>query len=219
MATAMDLILAAYATSAKNRAGAIASEAPELLPVLERSLRSLFADAVTHNRVAFAERIAVQRGGDPVRWPIPQDAESVVHIQKADGTTVAEVPHDDMLSNQFVPSVYRLGGAFYPAGVEEGPDDEPLWLTCSMMPQPLPGLESEIDPRLPGRFHRIPILELARYIAVKMGGRESEVAAFEGELAREYERYVAWLKNLTTTLGRRWDHAGRIGTHGTNPIA
>jgi hypothetical protein len=217
MATVQDIIDAAYATSSKNRVGSAASELGELLPVVRRSVQSLFADAVTHNRALFAQRRTVAWDSALGGWRLPSGIESVIRLERVSGTPVSEVPFDDRRADRARPSVYLLGQTFYPAGNAGDPSNEPLVLFCSMMPAPMPSLESQIDPLLPEHLLRVPILEVAIYLAVKDGDRESEIAAFTAERDREYARYVEYLRHATTTLGRRQGHTGQVSTQSTQP--
>jgi len=130
---------------------------------------------------------------------------------------VTEVPFDDRRADRARPSVYMLGQVFYPAGNAGDPTGEPLIMFCSVLPAPLPTLASEIDPLFPEQFLRIVILDVAIYLAVKDGDRENEIAAFTTEREREQARYVEYLRHATTTLGRRWGHAGHVSTQPTTP--
>lgn len=215
MATTVQQILdAAYATSKANRPGTIASETTELLQVVQRSLRMLFADAVEHNRVFYVTRQAVAWDAILQGWPMPKLVEAVIRIERATGVQVAEVPFDDRRAELGKPAVFMVGQVFYPAGNALDPVNETLTMFCSKMPATLSSLDSTLDPLWPEQFNQVLIWDVAQYLAVK-DGREGEAAAFTTERDREHARYVNFLRHATTTLVRRYGHDGRANTQQT----
>lgn len=219
MATTVRQILdAAYAKSQKNRPGTIASESTELLQVVQRSLRGLFADAVNFNRKVYASRVQVVFDAALGGWRRPSNAEAVVRIETPAGAWVREVPFDDKGAEALLPSVYSMGQVFYPAGNPNDPVAGNLVFFCSMRPRDLAGLEGDpagtLDPLWPEQFNEILILDVAIYLAVKdsNSGREGEIAALRGEREKWQARYEDFLAHETTTLTMRYGHDGRTNT-------
>lgn len=230
--TVREIIDAAYATSKKNQPGAIASETGELLALVNRSLRGFFAEGARHNRKIFGRRIVVdfddgeERGG----WPRPASAESVVRIEAGGdgdiptvgggkietGTQIVEVPFDQRNAEPGKPCVYSYGQIYYSAGKDNDPlpdSGTELVFFCSMRPTTLTALEGAggvLDPLWPEQFNQLLILDIARYLAVKDGGREDEVAAFAQEYEREHQRFIEFLQHESTTEVKSYGHFNRI---------
>lgn len=224
--TVRQIIDAAYATSKKNQPGAIASETGELLEMVNRSLRGFFAEGARHNRKFFGRRIEVEfNAGASGGWQRPEGAESVVRIEAGDdvkdgagstisaGTQIVEVPFDQRNAEPGKPCIYSYGQVYYSAGNERDPAEGDLIFFCSMRPAlltALEGVEGTLDPLWPEQFNQLLILDVARYLAVKDGGREDEVAAFAAEYEREHQRYIEFLQHESTTEVKSWGHFNRI---------
>lgn len=218
--TVQEILLAAYSKSAKNRPGHIASESTELLQVVVRALRGLFADGVKFNQKFYARRASVAYDGTAGGWPRPDAAEAIVRIELPNGKRVAEVPFDDREAEKGLPSVYGLGQVFYSAGNTNDPVSGNLVMFYSARPRDLTDLEADpegtLDPNWPEQFNELLILEVAIYLATKEGNREAEVQALQAEYQKWYTRYTEFLMHETTTLVRRYGHDNRINTQGVN---
>lgn len=221
--TVRDILDAAYAKSQKNRPGTVASESTELLQVVQRSMRGLFADAVAINRKIYAQRLVVPFDAGLGGWPRPDNAEAVIRIETPAGAWVREVPFDDRSAESLLPAVFSLGQVFYSAGNPGDPVNGNLVMFCSMRPRDLTALTGDpagtLDPLWPEQFNEIPILDVAIYLAVKdLGGeRAGELEAFRVERAEWHNRYRDFLAHETTTLTRRFGNDGRINTSPTVP--
>lgn len=224
MATTVRQILdAAYGTSSKNRPGDIATEDPELVQVVQRSLRGYFSDAVEVNRSFYAKRITVPWDAGLLGWVRPDEAEAIIRLELADGTEVVEVPFDDRDAEvgAGIPAVYSLGQNFYPAGNAGDPTAVSLVMFYSARPRDLTALTGDpagtIDPLWPEQFNELLIRDVAIYLAVKDGQREAEVAAHREQHTREYERYISFLGHETTTRVRNYGHGGMAATERVQP--
>lgn len=215
--TVQDILTAAYSKSAKNRPGHIASESTELLQVVVRTLRRMFALSVKHNLTFYGERKVVAYNGSVGGWPRPSGVQSINRIEFLNGTKIAEVPYDDRKAEEGMPSVYSYGQVFYPAGNTGAGDPgstDSLVLFCSSHPTALAALGDTLDPRWPEDFNELLILKVARYLAIKEGGRGDDVAAYDDEYKEWLADYVDFLFQETTTLVRRNNFMGNINTRG-----
>jgi hypothetical protein len=226
MSTPREIIDAAYGTSKLNQPGSSASETGELLPLLNRILRGLFAEGARVNRKIFATRATVAWTTDS--WPRPTGAEMILRIEAgagmasgagaiAAGTEIVEVPFDQRRAEPGKPAIYALGQKYYPAG---GPNDPTgagsLVFFYSSRPVALTSLTQTIDPLWPDQFDSLLILEMARYLAAKDGGekRAQETQVFISEYEREHARFVAWLEHESTVEVKSWGHFNRINPPG-----
>lgn len=209
-----DIIDAAYATSRASRPGDEASPM-ELVRVVERNLRGLFADAVAVNRFYYAERITVSHDAALGGWPFPA-GEAVVGIEGAAGPVV-EVPFDQRTIEPGKPSLYLVGRVFYSVGRAIDPAEEDLNFFVSRMPDPLPDENAVLDALWPEHYNPVLIWDLSRYLAKKSGDRPQDVVAFTEEYDREYARYIQHISRPTTTLVRDYGHGGRVATSKTVP--
>lgn len=216
--TVQSILTAAYSRSAKNRPGHIASESTELLQVVVRTLRRMFALSVKHNTTFYGERKTVAYATDG--WPRPAGVQSINRIERlSDSKQVSEVSYDDRKAEEGLPSVYSYGQKFYPAGNASDPTgSDSLVLFCSTRPAALTTLDDPttgtLDARWPEDFNEILINRVARYLALKEGGRGDEVAALDDEYKEWLMDYVDFLEHETTTLVRRYGHSTEINTRG-----
>lgn len=217
--TVKDIITAAYSRSTKNRPGHIASESTELLQVVIRTLRRMFALSVNHNVTYYGEKKTVAYNGTKGGWPHPAGIQSINRIELlATGKEVREVSYEDREAEKGIPSVYSYGQVFYAAGNDGDPGNtDSLVLFCSTRPAALTTLEGDtgtIDPRWPEDFNEVLINRVARYLAVKEGGRGEELAALEDEYKEWLEDYTNFLRHETTTLVLRFGHSRAHNTVG-----
>jgi hypothetical protein len=219
MATPREIFDAAYGMSKLNQEGEVAGEAGELLPLLNRTLRGLFAEGARVNRRIFTQRLTVPVSSGT--WPRPAAAEVVLQIEGGsgsgvEGTKVIEVPYDQQHVDLHRPAVFVLGQRYYSRGTPADPAGGSLIFYYSARPATVASLTAPIDPLWPSQFDQLLVLEVARYLAVKDGGekRAQEIAAFESEYQREHARYVAWLEHESTTEVKTHSGGARIAPPG-----
>lgn len=231
MATTVEqLIRAAYATSRKNQPGVTASDTGELLPLVQRTLRGLFAEGARINREFFGARRVVAFDATVGGWKRPVGTDSISLILSGTGATrgdgaalalgtrVADVPFDQRWTEPGLPSGYWYGQVFYPSGNAPDPVGGNLEIYCSTRPRDLSGLIGDpggtIDPLWPEEYNTLLILKVAAYLARKDGDRDAEVASFEAEYATEFARFQQFLTFETITEVRSSGHFNRVNTPG-----
>lgn len=193
MATANDFIVAAHATSTKNRPNKIATSATELLRKFNKSLNIYYAIAARVNPMFFGVKETVVHTS--LGWPRPACAEAVWRHELVDGTEVALVPFDQRMAEPGMPSVYTLGQHYVAAGNDDDPtDDDDLVIFYSKRPTTLTALSDNVDSMWQGMYDQLPVLDLAIYLAIK-DGRTDEVASYVAERNELLGLYVAFLEH------------------------
>jgi hypothetical protein len=229
MSTGRQILDAAYATSKLNQPGTTASETGELLPLLNRSLRGLFAEAARVNRKVFAKSSTQPVSGSG--WARPREAEMILRIEAgsgmslvgsgggiAPGTLLTEVPFDQRNAEPGKPSLYSLGQVYQSVG-RTGIDPATtgnLVFFYSSRPVTLDTLEQVLDALWPDQFDSLLVLEVAIYLARKDGGerRAQELAAFTAEFERERARFTSWLEHESIAEVKAYGHYNRINPPG-----
>lgn len=203
--TPQQILNGAYGKSTKNQPGTIATEATELLAVVTRALRGLYAAAARVSPSFFGIVVTVPKDAGTSSWPRPTDAESVFRAELPDGSPVAIVPFDDRTVESALPSIYPMGSSYYPAGLPTDPAGD-LRLYYSKLPDAPAGLATTIDGTWPEQFNELLILETAIYLATKDGGsgRESELQVLLQDRNRWLALFVAHLEHATAGMQRRW---------------
>ena len=221
--TPQDILNAAYAKSEKNMPGTIATESTELLQLVIRAMRGLYAFAARVNPIHFAESAAVVLAAG--KWARPATAESIWRIEggaatvpvMAAGTEVVVVPVDDKLAESGKPAVYEFGQAFYSAGNASDPTSGTLTFFYSKRPTDPATLSAALDAMWVEQFNELLVLEVAIYLALK-DGRADEAAALRAERDREAQLFIAFLEHSTANTRRRYGHIRRINTQTLVPL-
>lgn len=197
--TPREYLQAAYAKSSKNQPTEIGTEATELLKVVIRAVRGLFAVAARINPTFFATQEQVAEAGGT--WPRPTTAESVWRIETAAAAHVKIVPFDDRTLAGTAPAVYRFGGVYRAAGT---PPAGTLEFFYSRRPSDPADLDTAIDAQWPDAYDELLVLEVALYLALK-DGREEEIAGLRGDRDRWLALYLAFLEHETIGELRRYE--------------
>lgn len=213
--TPRQILTAAYSYSTKNRPGVIASESTELLQVVIRAMRGLFAFAARVNPTFFAESASVAFAG--TGWPRPEGAESVFRVEQA-GVEVAIVPYDDRGAEAGMPALYRFGQVYRPA-TAGAPDPQSGNLTFfySKRPTSPATLDATVDPLWVEQFNELLALEVAIYLSVK-DGRTDELASLLQQRDKWIQLFVAFLEHETANERRRFGHIHRINVQTLVPL-
>lgn len=199
--TPRQILNAAYARSAKNQPGQIATEATELLGFVIRTFRLLYAMAARVNPAFFGAEKSGLTYASP-GWARPEDAELVWRIEKADGTRVLVVPFDDRQIDTYQPAVYRFGQIYRPAHTDPSSQDT-LTFFYSKRPADPPDLDTPVDALWTEQFNELPILEVAIYLALK-DGRTEEAEELKPERDRWLQLFLAFLEHETVGEVRRF---------------
>lgn len=214
--TPQDILNGAYAKSLKNRPGAIASESSELLQLVIRAMRGLYAAAARINPTFFAESAVVVFGAPG--WARPQNAEAVFRIENPAGAEVVVVPFDDRRAEPGLPAVYNFGQVYRPASAG-APDPQAGNLTFFYAKRPTDPatLAATLDALWTEQFNELLILELAIYLAIK-DGRDGEVNAYKSDRDVWATRFFAFLEHETLNERRRFGQVARFNTKSMMPV-
>lgn len=222
--TPRDVLTAAYAKSKKNQPGVIAAESTELLEVVKRALRGLFAFGARVNPQFFGSEEVVNYVAPG--WARPVAAESIYRLEFAtpgpnEGKEIVVVGFDDRLAEAGQPAVYRMGQVFRPAGNASDPaDTDSIRFFFSKRPDDPANLDADIDPMFPVQYAELLNLETAIYLVVKDGpaARSDEYTALLKERERWVNLFVAFLEHETTIERRRWGHIRAFNTSSLVPL-
>lgn len=203
--TPRQILTGAYAKSKKNQPGQIATESTELLQVVIRAMRGLYAFATRINPTFFADTFDVAYAAPG--WARPEGAESIWRIEfQATGAEVVVVPFDDRKAEELLAAVYRFGQIYRPAGNANDPGaTDSLTFFYSKRPSDPADLDSPVDALWQEQFNELLILEVAIYLALK-DGRQAEADALKEERDRWATLFVAFLEHETIGERRRWAH-------------
>ncbi|UCC92569.1 MAG: hypothetical protein JSW25_07845 [Thermoplasmata archaeon] len=218
--TPQDIFESAYAKSTKNNPGAIATDATELLNLVNRIIRKMYVVAARVNPGYFGVITQVSAPGTGLPWARPEGAESVFRIETVGGAEVVVVPYDDRVAEENTPAVYRIGKNYYAAGNASDPDPstDALNFWTSKRPTDAALTTSTIDSTWEEQFNELLILEVALYLA-KKDGRGDEVALFEADRQEWMRMFVMFLEHETANERRRRGQARRIQSETLVPLA
>jgi len=222
--TPRQILTAAYAKSTKNRPGTIATESTELLQVVIRAMRGLYALAARVNPTFFATDTDVAFASPG--WLRPDLAESIFRIERTAATTggtgaagdeVVVVPFDDRTAESGIGAVYRIGQTYRPAGNAPDPTGGTLKFYYSKRPSDPANLDATVDSMWTEQFNELLILEVAMYLALK-DGRGDEVAALRGDRDTWARLFIAFLEHGEVNERRRFGHLRRFNTNTVIPL-
>lgn len=229
--TVQEILTAAYAKSTKNKPGTIATESTELLQVVIRSMRGFYAAAARVNPTFFAgvvEVTANAESGGPsgVGWERPQEAESIFRIERTRGTIggagqpndeIALVPFDDRGAEAGMPSVFRMGQAFFSAGNTPDPTGGEIRFLFSRRPLDVVTLGDTLDPQWTEQFNELLVLNVAKYLSLK-DGRADEAKDLTIQLTEWAPKFIAFLEHCEANERRRFGHVRRFNTNTLVPL-
>lgn len=199
--TAQAIIVAALATSPKNRPEYLATNATELLDVLTRAQRGWYAVAALVNPQFYGDEVDVPYVASG--WARPEDAQSVFRIEDADGDEVFIVPFEDRGIQPYDPVVYPLGQVYRSRGNAPDPaDPDPLTMFYSRRPDAFAAVGDLLDSQWAEAYNTGLIADIAMYLARKDGRTpdvESQRAIRDSVLAA----YVAFLRTESVGMVRR----------------
>lgn len=206
----------AYAKSLKNKPGSIATESVELLQLVIRATRGLYAFAARINPTYFAESAVVAFAG--AGWARPQQAEAVFRIENAVPAEVVVVPFDDRGAEKGLPAVYAFGQVYRPASAG-APDPQAGNLTFfySKRPTDPATLAATLDALWAEQFNELLILEVAIYLSIK-DGRADELVSYRSDRDRWAALFGAFLEHETLNLRRRYGQIARFNTQSVVPL-
>lgn len=193
--------------SLKNIPGQIATQATELLNLLNRSMEGLYAFAARVNPTYFAETASVGFAG--AGWTRPAAAESIIRIETPGFVEVIVVPFDQRDAEPGKPAVWRFGQLFRSAGNANDPTSGNLTFFYAKRPTAPVALANTLDPLWAEQFNELLALEVAIYLALK-DGRASEVDGLMQDRDRWVTLYAAFLEHETANERREYGQAQRF---------
>lgn len=219
--TAQQIISAAFARSFANRPELMDPAGAELVGVLGRVLRGVFAMLAPRNPEFFGTlRIVPFTAGPAVStsgWARPTDALSIYKLepstdtQNGDGSAmgvddfedgVAIVPFNDRFADSN-PCVYEFGQLFVSVGRAVDPASGGLVVYYAKAPI-IPSQGSDtLDPLWPEQFNDVLITALASYLA-KKDNRQADADAFSSENAAWMSLLNDFLRDATITTRQRF---------------
>ena len=216
--TVQDILDGAFAKSTKNQPGTIATSGVELLEVVVRSLRGLYAFAARVNPIAFS---AIDVVGEAAGfWERPELAQAIFRVeQNADNAEVAVVPFDDQQAEPSLLSVYEFNGGFNVITTPEGTPTGDLDFWFAIRPDdPTPfDLTGVLDPKWIEDYNELLMLEVAIYLSQK-DGRIEEIQGFSQTRNAWAQLYANFLQHGTANLRRRFGHAHVVNVDSLLPM-
>ncbi len=212
-----DIIIGAHGYSTKSRPDQIASQQTELLALVYRAVRGVFAAAARVNPEYWGTSETV--GNISGAWARPANAQTVFLIERtSDNAEVAVVPIDDRSAEMSKPAVYLLGRAYRRAFSTLGPETgDNLDIFYSRIPTAPDDLADTIDPEWEEVFDSFLMIETAMYLALK-DGRMDEYQALQPERAKEAQLFVEFLSNATPVSSFRYGQPRRVTVPSIIPL-
>lgn len=208
-----EILNGAYGRSTKNQPGTIAAETTELLKVVNRIHRRIYAFAARVNPIFFAETaLVVEVSGS---WVRPETAESIVRIENTSNVEVTIVPLDDRAAEPTLLAVYEFGQKFFTAAGLTPTGNLTFWY--SKRPTTYTLLADILDSLWTEQFNEILVLDLAIYLSAK-DGRLDEVQLFIPERDNWLILFGAFLQHSTSNLRRRFGSKNVINVQSLIPL-
>ena len=206
-----DIAVAALGTSIKNRADTLATLETELLEVVLRAIRGLYAVAARVNPEFFGDTEDVTAVG--TSWPRPEAAESIFYMeQTVDAVTVEVrvVPMTDREADLSTPAVYRWGRKYFPAGNPNDPDiAEDLTFYFSAIPAAPADITDPLPSSWQEHMNQLLIAETAIYLSLK-DRRFDEVEQLKQGRNDWLRLFVQFLQHETANITHRFGEVRQI---------
>lgn len=195
MTTPRDILIAAYGLSGQSRPAEMATEATELLDVVTRAARGLWAFAARVNPEFFGTSSSVAFAAPG--WRRPATAELVWLIENPLGKEVVVVPRRDLKADLARPAVWYLGQVYRSAGNPLDPTAGNLTFYYSQVfPKPA-NIDVAISDLWPTQFDELLIREAGLYLALK-DERYEEMQSLITTRDRWAQLFAAFLEHETT---------------------
>lgn len=201
-----DILDAAYGLSLKTQPTEVATEDPELLNLIGRTLQALSTIAASVNPTFFGVE-AAQSGNGSGGWDEPSDSESIFYVENPSGEEVVVVRVQEKGLEPHRPGVYSIGRTLKPRG--ETPDPDPttdsLTVYYSKELSKPATLSEEIDSAWDESHDDLLIQQVGLYIATKdIGSQAPELQEIRRNRNRELARFVRRLENHLSNLRSRF---------------
>lgn len=224
MATTLkDLIEAAYSRSTFNDPDKLATDY-ELIGVVDRRIKALYALAARHNPYYFGKKsAAVTYDGGVTGWPRPGDAELVAHVESGGAVGGAVAANKEISITSFEdregempPRVYQFGTAYYTVGAAGDPNSTDTMVFFysrrhkDLSPnQATDSTANTLETDWPEQFNDLIVLHVAKYLATK-DGRSEEVQLLSVEEQSLLQTFIMHLEHVNYGVKSRWGQRARV---------
>ena len=212
--TAQAIIDVAYGRSKRADPNAGDTTIEELLVKLDEIMGTYCQAGARINRDYFGKRIPVDFDMETKGWARPQEAETILRIEDASGTEIANVPYEDRDAEAGT-AVYAYGRMYYQKD-QTGPFGEIVFY-AAVRPAFTASAESEIDELWPHGHETLLALELAMYIAAK-DERASALALLAPQRDLQLLRFQHYLQHEDTTTRYRKGRAKKFSAGSIKPV-
>jgi hypothetical protein len=209
-----DVIAQAVLQSYDNRPTVLEAE-PELLVQLGLAFAGYYRIVTKENPSLFAEQLALTWSING--WDIPDNVDTVIRLERSNGVEVVVVPLEDRSAEPSVGAVYRLGRRYYPAGNTNDPTNQTLTAYIAPVAPEFVALSDPLPSVWPTQFNRMPILELAAFLASK-DGRADDAQRFNSALLQWQLDFVRWCQTPDLPIRRRFGAPTIVPTSATRPV-
>jgi hypothetical protein len=204
--TCLTVIDAAFARSLQNDPGTTATH-KELIGVIDRYMRGLYAQIAREDPTYFGTSASVN--GSSGAWTRPPEAEVVFHIANASGAEVNVMPFKHR-EDEVPPRVYRLGNIYRTVGLTGDPSGSETLTFFYSKKHPNLNLNAQasdnlLDSTFPSQFLDLPVVAVAKYMALKEG-RTGELQALALEEKEQMAIFLTHVENQARGVKSR--HGG-----------
>lgn len=202
-----DVLDAAYGLSLKTQPGEVATEDPELLDVIVRTLHAISTIAASVNPTFFGVEGNVTPLADDSGWAEPAEAESIFYVEDPSGEEVVVVRAQEKGLEPHRPGVYSIGRVLKPRGEAQDPDPttDNLTVYYSKELKSPTTLTDDFDALWDESHDGLVIQQVGLYIAIKdIGSQAPELQEFRRDRNRELARFVRRLENQLSNIRSRF---------------
>lgn len=212
MINCKQIIEAAYSRSTFNDPGKIATD-KELIGVIDRYMRRLYAEVAKANPDYFGDSLAVTGVGGA--WTRPATAEVITEVRNATGGEVNITPFKDREA-EVAPRIYRFGQTYRTVGLTGDPAVTDVLTFYFSKKHPNLNVDlaadnaaNELDETFPEQFFDLPVIRVGRYLARK-DGRGDEEQSMIREEQELMEIFYLHLENQDAGMVSRFRQRPRV---------
>lgn len=217
MDTPNDVITSAFGRSTKNTRGKLATDATELLRIVNQSFRYWWAFGCRINWPYFGAELDVAPDDDgeeppaPIRqWTRPVTAEAVAFVKMpligGERQDVAIVPLNEPMTDGR-PALYRIGTKYKPAdGADEPTAARTLTFFFARKAPIAAAADDDFDAAWPREYSDLLAIDVAGYLATK-DGRAEELAGLGAERDKLMDAFRMFLEHEQMNVEQRFWNA------------